>query len=149
KYRAWDNAGNIESTNSQLITITKPAPDTDPPTSSIACNLDVCSTGWYGAAVSVSLSAADGGSGVAAIRYTTDGTDPTTSSPPYIGPFTVSATTTVKYRAWDNVGNAEATRSQLIQIDTTTPHSSIRCNGTTCATGWYKVSVSVTLSATD
>jgi peptidoglycan/xylan/chitin deacetylase (PgdA/CDA1 family) len=149
KYRAWDNAGNVESTNSQLVTITKPAPDTDPPTSSIACNLDVCSTGWYGGAVSVSLSAADGGSGVAAIRYTTDGSDPTTSSPLYTAPFSVAATTTIKYRAWDNAGNVEATNSQLIQIDTTAPSSSISCNGAACSSGWYTASVSVALSATD
>jgi peptidoglycan/xylan/chitin deacetylase (PgdA/CDA1 family)/N-acetyl-beta-hexosaminidase len=149
KYRAWDNAGNAEATNTQLITITKPAPDTDPPTSSIACNLDVCSTGWYGAAVSVSLSAADGGSGVAAIRYTTDGTDPTTSSPLYTAPFTVPGTTTVKYRAWDNAANVEATNSQLIQIDTVAPSSSTGCNGSGCSSGWYTASVSVALSATD
>jgi peptidoglycan/xylan/chitin deacetylase (PgdA/CDA1 family)/N-acetyl-beta-hexosaminidase len=149
KFRAWDNAGNVESTNSRVITISKPAPDTDPPTSSIACNLDVCSTGWYGAAVTVSLSAADGGSGVAAIRYTTDGSDPTTSSQLYAAPFSVAATTTVKYRAWDNAGNVEATNSQLIQIDTTAPSSSIGCNGSSCSSGWYTASVSVALSAAD
>jgi hypothetical protein len=149
KYRAWDDAGNVEATNSQLITVTKPPPDGDPPTSSIACNLAVCSTGWYGGPVSVSLSAADGGSGVAAIRYTTDGSEPTAASPLYTTPFTVSSTTTVKFRAWDNAGNVEATNSQLIQIDTTTPRSSITCNDIRCATGWYKASVSVKLSATD
>jgi hypothetical protein len=100
--------------------------------------------------VSVSLSAADGGSGVAAIRYTLDGSDPTAASPTYTAPFTVSATTTVKYRAWDNAGNVEATNSQLIQIDTTAPTSSITCNGGTCsANGWYKTSVDVALAATD
>ena len=120
KYRAWDNAGNVEPTNSQLITIT--APDTTPPTSSIACNGSACSTGWYRGSVSVSLSATDaGGSGVASIHYTLDGSDPTLSSPTYSAPFTVSATTTVKYRAWDNAGNVEATHTQLIQIDTIAP----------------------------
>jgi N-acetyl-beta-hexosaminidase len=150
KYRAWDTAGNVETTKSQVVQVVQTVPDTDPPTSSIACNLSVCSSGWYGGAVSVSLSAADGGSGVAAIRYTLDGSDPTTASPTYTAPFTVSASTTVKYRAWDYAGNAEATNSQLIQIDTTAPTSSIRCNGGTCsANGWYKVSVDVALSATD
>jgi hypothetical protein len=148
KYRAWDNASNVEATRSQLITVNQPAPDNEPPTSSIACNLAVCS-GWYGGPVSVTLSAADGGSGVAAIRYTLDGSEPTASSTVYSGPFTVSATTTVKFRAWDNAGNVEATNSQLIQVDTTAPVSSITCNGSTCAAGWYAAPVNVALSATD
>jgi hypothetical protein len=58
---------------------------------------------------------------VAAIRYTLDGSDPTTSSPTYTAPLSVSATTTVKYRAWDNSGNAEATNTQLIRVETTPP----------------------------
>ena len=149
KYRAWDNAGNVEATNSQLVEVVQPVPDTEAPTSSIACNLSPCSSDWYGGPVSVTLSAADGGSGVAAIRYTTNGSDPTGASPTYTAPFTVSSTTTVKYRAWDNAGNIEATNSQLIQIDTTTPVSSIRCNGSTCSTGWYNASVTVALSASD
>jgi len=149
KYRAWDNAGNVEATNSQLVQVVQTAPDTEAPTSSIACNLSVCSSAWYGGPVSVTLSAADGGSGVAAIRYTTDGSTPTTSSATYSAPFTVSTTTTVKFRAWDNAGNIEATNSQLIQIDATAPTSSISCNGSTCSTGWYKASITVALSATD
>jgi hypothetical protein len=124
KYRAWDNAGNLEATKSQLIQVATTQADTTPPTSVIRCNGAACSTGWYAGAVSISLSATDnsGGSGVAAIRYTTDGSDPTSSSTLYTGtPFTVSATTTVKYRAWDNAGNAEATKSQLVRVDTTVP----------------------------
>jgi Chitobiase/beta-hexosaminidase C-terminal domain len=49
------------------------------------------------------------------IRYTVDGSDPTASSPSYSGPFTVSTTTTVNYRAWDMAGNVEATKTQRIQ----------------------------------
>jgi len=36
-------------------------------------------------------------------------------------PFTVSQTTTVRYRAWDKAGNVEAANSQLIRIDTVAP----------------------------
>jgi hypothetical protein len=105
-----------------LISIDTTPADTTAPTSTIACNGGACSSGWYAGAVSVTLSAVDsGGSGVAAIRYTTNGSDPTASSPIFVGPFSVSATATVKYRAWDNAGNVEATKSQLIQIDTTAP----------------------------
>jgi hypothetical protein len=144
KYRAWDNAGNVEPTNSQLIQI-----DTAPPASSISCNGSACSSGWYNAAVSVALQSSDSPSGVAQIRYATDGSDPTESSTLYTGPFSVSATATVKYRAWDNAGNVESTKSQLIQIDASAPASSISCNGSTCSSGWYNADVTVTLQATD
>jgi peptidoglycan/xylan/chitin deacetylase (PgdA/CDA1 family) len=150
KFRAWDNVGNVETTNSQLVQVAQVVPDTEAPTSSIACNLSACSSGWYNGPVSVSLAAADGGSGVEGIRYTLDGSDPTASSPAYAAPFTISTTTTVKFRAWDNAGNVEATNSQLIQIDTAAPTSSITCNGGTCSSnGWYKLSVNVALSAAD
>jgi Bacterial Ig domain/Polysaccharide deacetylase/Chitobiase/beta-hexosaminidase C-terminal domain len=114
--------------------------DTTPPTSSIACNGGTCSTGWYTSAVQVTLSATDGGSGVAAIRYTTDGSDPTATSTLYGGPFAVSQTTTVKYRAWDNAGNVEAPKSQTIRIDATAPTAAISspAAGTT-VTGTIKV----------
>ena len=109
--------------------------------------------GWFNGAVSVTLAATDnsGGSGVSQIRYTTNGTTPTaTTGTVYTGAFTVSAsTTTVKYRAFDNAGNAEATNSQLMQIDTVAPSSTIHCNGTTCAAGFYTAAVSVTLTASD
>jgi len=121
KYRAWDVAGNVEATNTQVIQIDTTSPDGDPPVSSIACNGTTCSAGWYGAAVSVSLSATDSGSGVAAIRYTLDGSNPTGTSTLYTGPFNLAATTTVKFRAWDGAGNVEATRTQVIQIDATAP----------------------------
>ena len=145
KYRAWDNAGNVEATNSQLISF-----DSTAPTSSITCNGAACSSGLYAGSVSVAFSASDGGgSGVAQLRYTTDGSDPTTSSASYTGPFSVSQTTTVKYRAWDNAGNVEATNSQLISFDSTAPTSSITCNGAACSSGLYAGSVSVALSASD
>jgi peptidoglycan/xylan/chitin deacetylase (PgdA/CDA1 family) len=107
--------------------------DTTAPVTSIACNGAACSTGWYKAPVTVTLSASDAGTEVSAIRYTTDGTDPTTSSPTYTGPFSVSATTTVKYRAWDVAGNVSSTKSQTIQIDTVPPTVSITspANGAT------------------
>jgi hypothetical protein len=90
--------------------------------------------------VSISLSATDTGSGVAAIRYTTDGSTPTSSSPLYTSPFSVSATTTINYRAWDVAGNVEATRTQVVQVDGVAPGVSITSpvNGST-VTGNAKV----------
>jgi len=103
----------------------EPGPDVFPPSTTIACNGAACS-GWYGGAVTVSLAATDfGGSGVAVTRYTTDGTDPTESSAVYTVPFTVPATTPVKFRSWDNEGNMETTKTQVVQLDTTPPAVSI------------------------
>jgi peptidoglycan/xylan/chitin deacetylase (PgdA/CDA1 family) len=118
--------GTVVKTVGQVIQTPPPPPppsDTTPPTSSISCNGVSCSTSWYRSAVSVALSATDeqGGSGVTATRYTTDGSDPTVSSPAYAGPFTVATTTTVKFRSWDAAGNIEAMKSQLIRVDVTQP----------------------------
>ena len=148
KYRAFDNAGNAEAVKSQLIQI-----DSTAPTSSITCDFAACQSGFYNTAVSVALDAVDGGgSGVASIRYTTDGSDPTaTTGNAYLGPFSVTSTATVKYRAFDNAGTAEPVRSKLIQIDSSSPASTISCNGalSPCSPSAYADSVAVSLAATD
>ena len=112
------------------------------PSTTVTCGGASCSSGWYSAAVSVSLAATDAGSGLAEIRYTTDGSDPTpTNGTVYTGAFAVASTTTVRYRAYDRVGNAEAVRSQLIRIDTAAPTVSLTDPGNV-------LSGSVTLAAT-
>jgi len=87
--------------------------------------------------VQVSLSATDnsGGSGVATTYYTTDGSDPTTSSTAtaYAAPFTVSQPVTVKFYSVDNAGNAEAVNSQsiVVQVPDTPPPTSRTCTRST------------------
>jgi hypothetical protein len=71
--------------------------------------------------VKVSLSAIDAGSGVGSIRYTTDGSTPSLSSAAYGAPFTVASTRTVKFRAYDNDGNASAVGATHLRIETTGP----------------------------
>jgi hypothetical protein len=95
--------------------------DPSPPSSEIRCNGATCSSNSYADPVSVTLSATDAGrstgaSGVKDIRYTTDGSNPTGSSPVYAGPIGVAATTTIKFRATDNAGNTETVHSQAIGI---------------------------------
>ncbi len=140
-----DNAGNAEAVKSQLVQI-----DSGVPSTTIACNGTTCSTGQYGAPVSVTLSATDtGGSGVAATYYTTDGSTPTTSSTRYAGAFVVSKISTVKYFSVDQAGNAETPKSQTLQVVLPTPTTTITCNSATCSAGWYTATVTVRLAATD
>jgi peptidoglycan/xylan/chitin deacetylase (PgdA/CDA1 family) len=127
--------------------------DTVAPTTTISCNGSPCASTTYTSTVTVTLAPTDLGSGTASTHYTTDGTTPTQSSPTYTGPFPLTATTTVQYRSWDNAGNAEATKSQAIQIqeqpDSTPPTTTIACNGAPCSSTGYTKPVTVTLSATD
>ena len=150
KFRSWDYAGNAEAAGTQVI---QAPPDTTPPATTIACNGAPCSATSYVANVAVTLSATDsGGSGVDKTYYTTDGSTPTTSSTVYAGAFTLNApgSYNVMFFSTDKAGNAEAVKSQLIQIDKTAPATTITCNSAACSTGWYKTTpVTVTLSATD
>src|SRR5207244_12171518 len=83
-------------------------------------------------------SADDGaGSGVAQIRYTTDGSDPTLlSGQVYSGPFDVAQTTEVRFRAFDAVGNAEQVESQLVRVDTSAPTVTAAAAAATGDTFW-------------
>ncbi len=94
--------------------------------------------GWNNTSpVSVSLSADDGsGSGVAQIKYTTDGSDPTASGTAQVysgSPFDVSTegVTTVKYFARDVAGNASAVQTQLVRLDVTPPTNSLSLTNVT------------------
>jgi peptidoglycan/xylan/chitin deacetylase (PgdA/CDA1 family) len=110
-----------ESTGTHVLPIAQ-VMDANPPSSQITCNGAACQSTLYADPVSVMLSATDtgrstGASGVQNIRYTTDGSNPTGSSPIYTGPINVSSTTTIKFRAEDNARNVESpVHSQTIQV---------------------------------
>lgn len=57
-----------------------------------------------GTNVSVSITATDDSGNAPTIRYTTDGSEPTSSSPIYTSSFTVNSNTTIKAVAFDNLG---------------------------------------------
>ncbi|BFU42633.1 fibronectin type III domain-containing protein [Krasilnikovia sp. MM14-A1004] len=102
--------------------IAQPQTDVTPPTVTASV-----ATGSYPTARQVTLNASESGS---EIYYTTDGTDPIVAdvlSPDavlYTGPITVSATSTLKFVAFDLAGNVSAIGERTYTItDTPTPNA--------------------------
>ncbi len=115
-------------TNSTLTTLNV-TEDSTAPAAGILCNAAACAGGWYTASpVTVTLAAPDAGAGLDQIRYTTDGTDPTIfTGNVYVGAFTVAAegVTTVKYRAFDRIGNDSGVLARTVRIDTIAPDTTL------------------------
>jgi polysaccharide deacetylase/Big-like domain-containing protein/chitobiase/beta-hexosaminidase-like protein len=137
--RAIDHAGNAATSAPLEITV-----DNTPPASSIACNGAPCA-GFYAGDVTVTLAATDAGSGPAAIRYSLDGSDPTTV---YTGPFVVTADAIVRVSAEDVAGNAEVSTATSIAFDRESPIVAIACDGGACSDTPTNHPVEVSLSAT-
>ncbi len=105
--------GTQIKTMSQVVN----GPDTQAPITTVDCDGSPCQSSAYNGSTTVSLLAADpGGDGVAATYYTTDGSTPTTSSPVYTAPFTISSPTTISFFSVDNSGNTGAVQTQLVQV---------------------------------
>ena len=121
--------------------------DTIKPSSTATCNGAACTSDTYTQTVYVTLSGADVGSAVQSIRYTTDGSTPTTSSTAYTRPIPITSTKTLTWRAFDHAGNAEDSNSVTINAnlppDSTPPTTTAVCDGTPCGTGGYNGSTSV------
>ncbi|MFG2054443.1 OmpL47-type beta-barrel domain-containing protein [Micromonospora sp. NPDC048930] len=114
-YRATDKAGNTSSPQTASFTVVDPpAPDTTPPTvnATLAGQLD--DTGAYVGSATVTLTAADSGSGVDRIEYSLDGELYTR----YAVPVTVDrpGQHTVSYRATDKAGNTSAAASVAFTV---------------------------------
>ncbi|MDP4121122.1 MAG: chitobiase/beta-hexosaminidase C-terminal domain-containing protein, partial [Bacillota bacterium] len=93
--------------------------------------------GTYTSAQSVTISCSTSG---ATIRYTTDGTPPTTSSPAYSGAITVSSTKTIKAIAYNGTTpSSMASATYTINIPPATPTFSP-------AAGTYTSAQNVTIS---
>ncbi len=135
KFLSVDGAGNVEPARSATYVIDTTAPTTTatPP------------AGTYGDPQSVTLLCDDGsGSGCAETRYTLDGSAPSSGSPLYTGPLTLSSTTTLRYVSTDKAGNRESTRVALYSLDRVAPTVSASPGG-----GLYATSRDVTLTCTD
>jgi len=102
-----------------IQTLNAGLPDSSAPASTATGLQADAHTGWRTTARTVSLSAVDTGSGVAAISYSIDGGVTRT----YTGPFSVAGAGShaVRYRAVDLVGNVEAQHTGYVNIDTGRP----------------------------
>ena len=124
--KALDLSGNAGTSAPLTLKVDNASVDSTPPTSSIGCNGATCGNGWYTSAVSVRLSAADVGTGVDRVVYTLDGTDPDDGNgTAYTGPFNLTESTTVKFRAYDRAGNAEDVKTAVLNIDTVPPSATV------------------------
>ena len=103
---AYNGAG---LTASDTFTVT---PDTTAPATTD--DTGTIGSAWRNAPVTVTLSPSDGGAGVAATYYTTDGSTPTTSSSQGTSvDLTSNGVYTIKYFSVDRVGNAEAVKTAV------------------------------------
>ena len=124
--KALDLSGNVGTSAPLTLRVDNASVDSTPPTSAVQCNNGPCGTGWYSTPVSVTLSATDVGTGVGKVVYTLDGTDPQDGNGTvYSGPFTLSTSRTLKFRAYDLAGNAEDVQSVSLSVDTVAPTATV------------------------
>jgi hypothetical protein len=138
-----DNAGNSESATVGGINIDKTAPlTTATPTSPNA-------NGWNNTSVTVSLTATDPLSGVAATYYVLDpasgGTVQTGTSATIDG----EGTHTLGFWSVDNAGNVEQSHTIQVKIDTTAPTVTSSSSPAPNGNGWNNTSVTVTFTCSD
>ncbi|GHG02323.1 MULTISPECIES: cupredoxin domain-containing protein [Amycolatopsis] len=148
-FRATDAAGNTSPEGMVGFTVVKR--DTTAPTVSASVAGTRDSDGNYVGKATVTVTASDAGSGVAAVEYKVDSGAWTA----YAGPVPVSAAGahTVGYRARDVAGNASAEGSVSFTVvaggDTTAPSVALQVTGNQDG-GWnYVGSATVTVTATD
>ncbi|MHB8604170.1 MAG: PKD domain-containing protein [Thermoplasmatota archaeon] len=98
--------------------------DATPPTTAATVTGTHTPDGWYDESVKVALAATDVGVGVDATKYGIDA-DPTTAYTAAFGLPSGEASHTVKFFSTDKVGNAEATKSVVVKVDTLPPTASL------------------------
>ncbi|MDQ3870886.1 MAG: hypothetical protein M3301_04625, partial [Chloroflexota bacterium] len=127
-----DIAGNSTSKTVSGIKIDR----TDPTT--LADVPDVPATGWYKAAVQVTLTANDNLSGIAATYYSVDGGAAQTYSAPFS--FATEGTHDISFWSKDKAGNLEAAGAPVtLRIDTSAP-TTTKINPISPDTGWFVTS---------
>ncbi|VVB95442.1 Uncharacterised protein [uncultured archaeon] len=139
KYFSVDKAGNVEGI--------KTAPNQVKIDKTLPLTTDSADGQWHNGSVTVTLTAEDNESGVAATYYTIDGTEPTVSSTAG-ATFSISneGIYTIKYFSVDKAGNVEGikTAPNQVKIDKTSPLTTDNTDGQ-----WHNTDVTVKLTALD
>ncbi len=132
KAKAFKSGMNNSATSTAAYTIGT--------TQTVAAPVFSPAAGTYTSAQSVTITSATSG---AEIRYTTDGSEPTTSSSLYTAPLTISTTTTVKAKAFKSGMTASVTATATYTISSTQTVASPVFNP---AGGTYTSTQSVTIT---
>lgn len=118
------------------------------PTMSITCNSAACSTGWYNATVSVTVSGTDAGTGMGSVTRNVDGAGQT-STAGSSATFNVSGESaghTVAYFGTDAAGNASSSANQTVKIDLTAP-TTVTALASATGAGGAPITVDLTWTA--
>ncbi|HEX9566331.1 MAG TPA: alkaline phosphatase family protein, partial [Thermoplasmata archaeon] len=109
--------------------------DITPPVTTYSASGSSGANSWYTSSVTVTLTATDDSSGIAAIHFRTDGG----AWQSYASPFTVQSdgSHAIDYYSTDSSGNNEALRAVTVKVDSTAPSSSVALAGTQAADGSY------------
>ncbi|MHB8840307.1 MAG: OmpL47-type beta-barrel domain-containing protein [Candidatus Aquicultor sp.] len=142
---AKDEAGNV----SPLSIPVQTTKDISPPNTIVRTHGKLGDNGWFVGDIGVNLTAEDGvdGSGVARIEYSYDAENWQT----YAIPFEISdeGTTTLYYRAIDNMGNTEIAKEEIVRLDKTPPMLTGAVTTLLNVNNWYNSDVTVHFDASD
>ncbi len=153
RYRYFCSIPGHSQMVGELVVTGGGSEDTTPPTVSAQVSGDRDAEGDYLGTATVTVTAADAGSGVDTVEYQVDDT----SFQPYTRPVAVSAVGdhSVQFRATDRAGNGSAVGSVAFTVvapgerDTTAPVVSAQVTGDRDANGNYLGRATVTITATD
>ena len=147
--RAVDTAGNTSTSASALVTATNTPADTTPPVSTATCDEARAPVRTHPARSSPSVRRTRDRASTRSSTPRTARRPPRRTASSTRQPFALAATTTVRFRAYDVLGNEEAVNSVTVTIDTSDPTVAATCDGAECDAAWKSGPVTVALSATD
>ncbi len=131
-----DKAGNSRTATVDHLKIDRHAPATQA----------TAPAEWRKTDVTVTLTAADGLSGVAVTKYAVDGGAPVSGTSVAI---TAEGTHLVEYWSVDKAGNSETVQSVTVRVDKTLPTITGRTLTSPNANGWYNAPVTVRFECQD